>query len=408
MTSDGAHHQTEQQLEATASLTSALVEANDQLLALYGLTEVNIDSLDGQTSVREILDRATTLLSADALILHPSVGEPVSSTEGRMTSSERTPSHVHSLAPTTASITVTNASDWEATLIARRSGRPFGTADHKLLTAVANMALGALHTSHLHREAIEQAVVARDHDTASELAIRALPRWTPTIAGAELFARSDPARAAGGDLFTYAEIGDILHFVVGDVSGKGLPAAMMMTNVISASHAAFQEAGRTGPAAVLARIDAWMYEFLSDAGLFVTMIAGAFDQQTGELRLANAGHSPVMWCSRGQVKVLEADIPPIGVLPFELTPPFDETVKRTEPGDRLIVASDGLTEQRNPSGEMFGEDRLATALTFATHSTKGQAERLFDQVESFAAGTAQEDDRTLLVLSITGTRQDQA
>lgn len=387
---------------AMAALTGALIDANDQLLALYALTEVTTDSLDGETSVREILDQAKTLLEADALILNESDGISITVGTG---DSARTPSPVKAdpgLASTTASVSVTNESGGEATLTARRADRPFGTADHKLLTAVANVALGAVHTSRLHGEAVDQAVVSRDHDTASQLAVRALPSWKPEMATADLFARSDPARAAGGDLYTYAEVDNTLHFVVGDVSGKGLPAAMMMTNVISASLAAFHGSGESGPSAVLSQIDSWLYEFLSDAGLFVTLVVGAFNQTTNELRLANAGHSPVMWISNATVEMVEANVPPIGVLPLDIGPPPEEVSFSTHAGDRLVVASDGFTEQENPDGVMFGEDRLTARLTAdPACSSTDLAASLYADLETYADGSEQGDDRTVLILSVT-------
>lgn len=386
---------------AMTSLTGALVDANDQLLTLYALTDVSTDSLDGATSVEEILQQAKTMLAADVMRLDGPDGFSVA-TDGSSRSRElddHDPSPTSS-AQTTASIGVTNSSGCDATLTARRLDRPFGTADHKLLTAIANMALGALHTSRLHQEAVSQAVVARDHDTASELAVRALPRWQPAMLGANLFARSDPARSAGGDLYTYAEIGDTLHFVIGDVSGKGLPAAMMMTNVISASLAAFHGAGTVGPAAVLARIDEWTYEFLSDASLFVTLVVGAFDQSTGKLSLANAGHSPVLWCSSGKVEMIDASVPPVGVLPISMGPPPEEVVLATQPGDRLVVASDGFTEQANQLGTMFGDDRLIAEVANDTSPCHEFGERLYEILEIHADGAEQSDDRTVLILDI--------
>ncbi len=383
------------------SITSALVDANDQLLAMYALTEVTTDSLDGETAVREILQQAQTLLRADALILDEPEGLSVA--VGTSDASERPVAKNSNspLAPTTASVSVTNESGSQVNLTARRADQPFGTADHKLLTAVANMALGALHTSRLHREAIDQAVVARDHDTASQLAVRALPTWQPDMASVDLFARSDPARAAGGDLFTYAEVGDTLHFVVGDVSGKGLPAAMMMTNVISASLAAFHGSGHTGPAAVLSQIDSWLYEFLSDAGLFVTLVVGAFDQTTNRLRLANAGHSPVFWSADGAFELIEANVPPIGVLPLNVGPSIEEVVLDAHPAGRLVVASDGFSEQASPGGEMFGEERLVATLSANPHRSSGElGSLLYDEIETYADGAQQGDDRTVLILTI--------
>jgi serine phosphatase RsbU (regulator of sigma subunit) len=252
----------------------------------------------------------------------------------------------------------------------------------------------------MHRRAVAQAVVARDHDTASTLAQLALPTWRPEIDGAELFARSDPARLAGGDLFAFAIIDGLLHFVVGDVSGKGLPAGLMMTMVISASNAAFQTHGAVGPAAVMKAIDRSVYGYLSDGGLFVTLLVGSFDPSGRRLRLSNAGHSPVFYVHDGHASSVDASVPPIGVLPLD---DVAETDVALQPGDRLVVASDGFTEQADPSGEHFGEVRLA-ALISATGRRVGElGSHLFELIEEYQGAAAQSDDRTLLILDIDGT-----
>ncbi len=403
------------------SLTGALVEATDQLLALYELAKVTADSLDANASVGVILSQATRLFGASAMELHVVDDVIVGPSGDRLDPDYGSTSPADSrtslpVASTTsavvASVSVSNAAGLEATLIAHRRDRPFGTADHKLLSAVANMALGALHISRLHEDAVAQAVISRDHDTASDLAVRALPDWRPSVDGVELFARSDPARSAGGDLYTFAIVDGVFHFVVGDVSGKGLPAAMMMTNVISASLAAFQSEGRRGPVHVLSAIDSWMYDYLSDAGLFVTLVCGAFDRRSGQLRLANAGHSPVLFVHNGSAEMIEASVPPIGVLPLQILD--DESAHEqsfaTEPGDRLVMSSDGFTEQENSSGVMFGDGRLIDAVEGATTPCSELGPRLYDMIEAHAGGAEQSDDRTLVILDVIDVplRHDQA
>ncbi len=393
------------------SLTGALIEANDQLLALYELAKVSTSSLDVHASVGEILSRAKRLLDAESMLLFAEDGLILGEESDVASAGDRSIDDVRGgttrtlTASTTASVQASNSSGLQATLIARRADRPFGTADHKLLSAVANMALGALHTSRLHQEAVDQAVVSRDHDTASELAVGALPKWRPDVPGFDLFARSDPARSAGGDLFTFAYVEEVLHFVVGDVSGKGLPAAMMMTNVISAAMAAFQTVGTSGPAAVVSAIDSWVYEYLSDAGLFVTLVGGSFDPASGVLRLANAGHSPVLFVRDGSADLVDASVPPIGVLPFEMLgeDALTESVYETTPGDRLIVSSDGFTEQENPSGEMLGDDEFARLICEDPGPTDDLGSRLFTMLERHADTAEQSDDRTLLILGVSAT-----
>ncbi len=401
-------HQLDHKNSAIDSMTNALIEANDQLLALYALTEVTSDSLDGTSSVQEILSRAQTLLDADALVFETDTGETIA-TVGRPTginppapTGAVLTNSAGARASTTADITVSNASGLAARLLAYRRHRPFGTPDQKLATAVANLALGAWHTSQMHRDALSQAIMARDHDTASELAVRALPQWQPQINGAELYARSDPARAAGGDLFTYSVVDDVLHFVVGDVSGKGLPAAMMMTNVISASLAAFQSDGHRGPAAVLSRIDAWMYDYLSQAGLFVTLVVGSYDPQEKTVLLSNAGHSPVLWIDGAKAAVVEAATPPVGVLPLTDATAPTEVVLSGGPGNRLVVSSDGFTEQLDRRGNMFGEERLVNEIINSSDPGSTLGPQLYTALVTHADGAEQSDDRTLVILDIHG------
>ncbi len=376
-------------------LAGALVDANDQLLALYELTSITADSLDEREVVTRLLDRAKTLLNADALVFEAvatySVGdrEPV---EYLTTARHHQP--VGQSVVLTA--TCIDASGETATVSALRRRAEFGTADAKLLDAVATMLSSAVTTARMHQAAVEQAVMASDHETASHLAQSALPRWLPALPGADLFARSEPARSAGGDLYCYEVIDAVLYFAVGDVSGKGLPAALMMTNVISASKAAFHRHGSEGSAAVLRAVDLWMHRPLSDAGMFATLIVGSFDPASRRLQLSNAGHSPVLLSCDGVLEPLLAQHPPVGVLPL---PDPDVFTEELSVGDQLIVASDGITEQLGGDGGMFGDDRLAALVKSNTAMSAAElGATVFDRVELFAGAAPQGDDRTLFIV----------
>lgn len=366
------------------SLAEALIDAQDQLLALYELATLTTDSLDEDECVDPILKRATRLLAADAMTF--AVGHAADDADDPPQAS----------ATSTATVIVENTSGLRGVLIAERAARPFGTADQKLLRAVANIALGAVQTAHLHADAVAQAVVARDHDTASELAQMALPSWRPEVDGLDVFARSDPARTAGGDLFTFVETPTDLHFVVGDVSGKGLPAAMMMATIISSANAAMQSHG-ADPVATLRLIDSWVYDYLSESGLFVTIVAGSINANSGELRLANAGHSPVVGVRNGVPQLLAATAPPIGVLPLGSTTISEDRLQLT-PGDRFAVCSDGFSEQLDPSESMFGDDRLLRELADLSDGAHDLGLALFRGLDEFAHGAAQTDDRTLVII----------
>ncbi len=401
------------------SLTKALVEANDQLVTLYELTSVTMQSLDEQETASTILDRAASLLQADLRLwcMERRAGSPAPS-EGAVGDDGH---YLHTEARNGASggsghgveggdgeesISVelqSNDGRQAGRLEAVRVGQPFGTADRKLLTAVGNLVSGAINASRLHEVELGQAMVARDHDTASALARRALPTWRPSVNGLEVYAESQPARAAGGDLFCFSVVDNTVHFAVGDVSGKGLPAAMMMTTVISASTAAFQGAAQVGAGPAMAAVDAWVYEYLAEAGLFVTLVVGQFDTVARRLSLVNAGHSPVLIVQNGEVSPVLADVAPVGVLPLADGPELTAQTFTLNEGDRFIICSDGLTEQENPAGEMVGELYLNDAVTDDTADANEIGPRILEYVEKFADGHPQADDRTLVIFEFART-----
>lgn len=396
------------------SLTKALVEANDQLVTLYELTSVTMQSLDEQETANTILATAAGLLGADLRLWCverrdglPASADSPEDDDGYYLHTEATNSVAcgddaspevghHSICVELETMDKRQSGRLEAS----RCQRPFGTADRKLLTAVGNLVSGAFNASRLHEVELDQAMVARDHDTASALARRALPNWRPSVNGLEVYAESHPARAAGGDLFCFSVVDNTVHFAVGDVSGKGLPAAMMMTTVISASTAAFQGAAQAGAWAAMSAIDAWVYEYLAEAGLFVTLVVGQFDTINHTLSLVNAGHSPVLLVQGDQVTPILADIAPIGVLPVHDGPKLTAQRFELAVGDRLVICSDGLTEQENPSGEMVGEEHLNNSVVDRDHDVHELGPRILDYVEEFADGHPQADDRTLVIFEL--------
>ena len=171
-----------------------------------------------------------------------------------------------------------------------------------------------------------------------------------------------------------------------------------MTNVIAAANASFQHSGHIGPAAVLKTIDRWLRGPLSSSEGFVTLVVGSLEPQTGELRLSNAGHSPVLYVLNGQPHSLPAHFPPVGVLEIDET---REVTVHLQEGDLFVSASDGLSEQQNPEGQMFGDDRFSEFVTMNTDRCPAEiGASLFDRVEEFAGGTSQADDRTLLCIRL--------
>jgi len=387
---------------ALASLTGALVDANDRLLGLLSLiTSEPPPSLAAPDMVDAVIDRAAPILGLDHVSV---VGTLVHSwTQGAPTDHE---------GEWSTTIELADSGDLEMTF--HRKSRRFDTGDTKLLAAVARLVANAVATARVHEQTVSQEVVAREHATAAQVAAAALPdpATMPTHAGVSFFAQLTPARETGGDLYTWREIDESIWFAIGDVSGKGLPAAVLMSTAVSAVDAAIARAHGDGPTAVVGAVDRWLYQRLSNAAMFLTLAIGEWNTTTKKLTVANSGHSPIVWCSGNDVERIQASAPPLGVI-ADLAP--DPWATTTRAGDLLVLATDGFTEQANPAGELFGEDHFdATVLGHASelgctaelkHSPAGLARMIGDALLADLAahgdGCARSDDQTLMVVSFS-------
>ena len=266
----------------------------------------------------------------------------------------------------------------------------------KLLRSVADLAGWLMESAALHDRALARGRSERESELAADIQSALMPQAAPATPGIDLVARFRSAAEVGGDFYDYVvgRDGQLVVFV-GDVSGKGWPAAMVMTMTLAVLRAASQMADR--PSAVLERANAELYWDLSHIGAFVTTFAGAYDASSARFAFASAGHSPVIYRARGgRSRLLPATGLPLGVVP-DRGPTAG--IVRLGPGDVLIVATDGFSEATSPGGELFGHERLlALVESNATAAASGVADRLFTAVTEFAAGRAQDDDQTLLVL----------
>lgn len=366
-------------------MAGALVEANDRLLGLMALTEVSADSLEPERQIEQILTIAVELLAASRAVVHG----PVTVVVGGTADNEHQVTAVAQV-----------DEDRELSVSFTRNGSPFGTPEQKIAQAVANLTARATRIGALHASALKQEVMVREHAAAARLAQGVLPPagTEPTVSGVSVFAHTQPARLAGGDLYSWAQDGDRLGFAVGDVSGKGLPAAVMMASVVSAVQSAFRRLIHRGPDACIQAVHDATSAAFSDAGMFVTLCLGIWDPEVGELCVVNAGHSPVVSLAGGGASRIVATAPPIGVLD-SINP--DVVTWSPAAGDALILATDGMTEQENADGAMVGEDRfddLARTAGRAGATAAVLGEALFAAVAEHAGNMDPGDDRTAMVL----------
>jgi len=236
-----------------------------------------------------------------------------------------------------------------------------------------------------------------DHEIerAADIQAGLTPTGEVGVAGVDVAVHYQPAMWVGGD---YCDIwplpGDALAFAVGDVSGHGFAAAMVMTNL----HAALRSAmgSSAGPAAAIQQVAAYLMEHMT-GGMFVTLVLGVFDPASGRLEYVNAGHPlPLLVEANRAVSPLgEPENPPLGIV--EST--FRSRSVDLPPGGTLVIVTDGITETRSPSGELFGDDRLRAALgDQAGRPSQDVVTSLVDAATAFRHSQTQRDDITALSL----------
>jgi sigma-B regulation protein RsbU (phosphoserine phosphatase) len=281
-----------------------------------------------------------------------------------------------------------------------RDGRvlDFTAADARLLSLFANQAAAAIETARLHQAAIEQERLERELELAAAIQREILPRSLPEVAGVELAASNLPTRQVGGDYYDLFPLSrGRLGFVVADVSGKGIPAALLVSTVHAAVHLQIDEARTV--AELVWRLDRHLQRYAA-ARKFLTLFFGLFEPDTGLLTYVSAGHNPaLLQPAGGRMIHLASTGVPLGMLPQASW--RQETVTLS-PGDLLCVYTDGLTEAVNAQDEEFGLERLSAIVAAGAGSPlKSLRDRILGEVAGFARDVPQYDDQTLLLLRRT-------
>lgn len=285
---------------------------------------------------------------------------------------------------------------------ARLSERPYSRNDHRLLDSLARYAAPALRLGQLMRSQEEQARererIEQELHVAQLIQQQFLPAQLPELGGWHVAAFYRPARTVGGDFYDLIELDDGRVMVVtGDVTDKGVPAALVMAS----THALLRSTARavTSPGEVLRRVNDLLLPQIP-TGMFVTCLVLVIDTATGRTHYANAGHNLPYLRRDGIVVQLQARGMPLGLMPDST---YDERETVIELGDLLLLYSDGITEQHDAHGEMFGFDRTAALLVDAT-SGDDLVDDAVGALARFSAGVEQEDDITLVTLHRGRTR----
>jgi phosphoserine phosphatase RsbU/P len=272
----------------------------------------------------------------------------------------------------------------------------FTEDDLALVTALAYVAAAKIENVRLLEESMEKRSLEEDMRKAAEIQRGLLPRSPPEVPGYDLCGINFPCRAVGGDYFDYAcEDGDLL-FALGDVSGKGTGAALLMTVLRASVRAHWAE---LAPAEAMARINRTVFQNVPD-NKYITFFLGRLDPPSGRVSYVNAGHNPPLLVrADGRVESLGDGGMVLGLL--EITP-YEQGVTELAPGDTLIVFSDGVTETFSPGDEEFGDARVGEIVRQhpGLDAAALQAE-ILRELEVFSGGQKATDDRTLIVLKRT-------
>ena len=224
-----------------------------------------------------------------------------------------------------------------------------------------------------------------------------LPRAVPQVRGVEVAMAWQPANDVGGDCFDLLGFGGALGVSIADIAGKGLPAALLMSN-LQAAVRAFAQA-TTPPSTICGSVNRLLCRNMA-SGRFATFCYARIEPGAGRIVYSNAGHNPpLLLRADGAVSQLSQGGMVLGIFPENA---YEQAELPLAPGDRLIFYTDGITEARNPEGDEYGDERLlAAAVAVRSRPPEEMKKALLGEVNAFTGGQF-EDDATLIVVAITG------
>jgi serine phosphatase RsbU (regulator of sigma subunit) len=269
----------------------------------------------------------------------------------------------------------------------------FGDEDLRILTALANVAAAKIENVRLLEESLEKRRLEEDMRVAAEIQTGLLPRGAPEVPGYGLVGSNTPCRTVGGDYYDFEVEQGRLLLALGDVSGKGTGAALLMTVLRAAVRGHWTEPTLSE---AVARINRTVCQNVPP-NKYVTFFMASLDPPSGRLSYVNAGHNPPLLIrADGSEECLEEGGMVLGM--FDSVPYADGSAE-LRPGDTLIVFSDGVTETWAPGGDEFGQEGLSAVAVRGRGLPAGPLqEEILTELDRFSAGAKATDDRTLIVL----------
>jgi sigma-B regulation protein RsbU (phosphoserine phosphatase) len=284
----------------------------------------------------------------------------------------------------------------------KRSDAPYTPNDLRLLRSVAAQTGIALENSHLTEtiaaEAVQRERLNREVEIAKEVQERLFPQELPKVEGLDYAGACRPALGVGGDYYDFLQLPEgKFGIAVGDVSGKGIAAALLMAS-LQASLRGSAIQGTDDLTKLMSHVNKLVYE-ASTSNRYATFFYGQYDAKTGKLAYVNAGHNPpFLFRKDGELERLEEGGAVVGMLPPEFIF-YKQGEIEMRSGDLLVGFTDGISEAMNPADEEWGEEKMIEAIRERIDlSSAEMLEYLVEEADRFAAGAKQHDDMTLIIV----------
>ncbi|NCB37305.1 MAG: GAF domain-containing protein [Erysipelotrichia bacterium] len=284
----------------------------------------------------------------------------------------------------------------------KNNGMTFTFQDQELLEAIAHLVVTAIENVRLLEEESEKKLFERQLNDARDIQMSLMPKtFVDMPASIDIFGKSIPARQIGGDFFDILSLDDgRLLIVLGDVSGKGMPAAILMAVTRMIIRGVVQN--NSDLVSIIETVNDRLTREL-DSYHFVTLQLVAIDPRTGDCEMSSAGHGPLTVYLQGALQQIETRSgPPLGMA--GIVGVYHKSSFLMTAGDTLIMYTDGLSEERSPAGEMFGTDRINSLMEKHSDSTTARdlTETLIATVENWRDAAEAHDDLTVLSLKFKG------
>jgi sigma-B regulation protein RsbU (phosphoserine phosphatase) len=307
------------------------------------------------------------------------------------------PDYVENLLAT--QITIIEEDALAAIGLINKANKNFTAGDAKLLTALAQQLATIIKNFLIHRKTIVEERLSRELEIAAEIQESMLPTKLPQVGGLSMAVSSLPASEVGGDFYDFITIDDRhVTLVIGDVSGKGVPAAMLTS--VTRTMLRVEATRGEPPHRIIQQANNVLHQDFSRADSFVTAFVATIDTFEGKLTYASAGHTPsLLWRSKTrEIELLKATSPPIGIFGYQED---NSQMVDLYAGDTLVFYTDGITEAHSSNNDLFGLNRLMYIVeSRGDASPESLQQYIQSEVVNFWRHASARDDATLLVVKI--------